>query len=114
VNRRRNHTPVHRFLHFVLLAAAAIGAAGGVLIACYKNRQVRIARQIEQVEQRIAEHEDDIRTVQMRMDQMLNRYVMRDQLRDLGSIMLPIPKSAIEVVDPSSPPPSRTVASARP
>ena len=98
----------------VMLAAAAIGAAGGVLIAYYKNRQVVVAREIEQVEQRIASHEDDIRTVQMRMDQMLNRYVMRDQLRELGSTLQPIPKSAIDVVDSSRPPPPRAAVSARP
>lgn len=114
MNRRRAHIPDHRFLHFVMIAAAAIGAAGGVLFAYYKNRQVQVAREVEEVEQRIAEHEDETRTLQMRMDQVLNRYVMRDQLRELGSAMQPIPKSAIEVIDPSRPQPSRTVASARP
>lgn len=114
MNRRRSQASGNRFLIMVMLTAAAIAAAGGVLFAYYKNRQVEIAREIEQVEGRIAGHEDDIRTVQMRMDQMLNRYVMRDQLRELGSTMQPIPKSVIDVVDPSRPQPPRTVASARP
>jgi hypothetical protein len=114
VNRRRNHPRTSRFTLFVTLASVLIAALGGVLFACYKNRQVRIAREIEQVEERIAEHEDDVRTVQMGMDQMLNRYIMRDRLRELGSTMVAIPETAIEVVDPSRPQPSRTVASARP
>jgi len=114
VNRRRNQEPVNRFMILVMIGSAAIGAAGGILIAYYKNRQVKVARETEQVEERIAAHEDDIRTVEMRMDQMLNRYVMRDQLRDQGSALRPIPKSVIDVVDPSRPQPSRTVASARP
>ncbi len=114
MNRRRAQAALNPFLILVMVGAAAIGAAGGILIAFYKNRQVQVAREIEQVEERIAAHEDDIRTVQMRMDQMLNRYVLRDQLREFGSVLRPIPKSAIEVVDPSRPPPSRAVASARP
>lgn len=114
MNRRRVNSSSHRLLHVMGIAAIAIGGSGGILFAYYKNRQVQLAREIEEVEQRIAEHEDETRTLQMRMDQVLNRYVMRDQLRELGSTMQPIPKSAIEVIDPSRPQPSRTVASARP
>lgn len=114
MNRRRNQPTLSRFTILVLLAGAVITAFGAILFACYKNRQVQLAREIEDVEQQIAAHEDEIRTVQMRMDQLLNRYVMRDQLRELGSTMRAIPPGAVEVVaDPANPPP-HTMATVRP
>jgi hypothetical protein len=49
----------------------------------------------------------------MRMDQLLNRFVIRQQLEDNGSALRPISIASVEEIDPA-PPNRRTVASAVP
>lgn len=100
MNRRRTEQRCGPLPVAVLVAAAALGAFGGIVHVYYKNRQIEVARHIERAEERIAQHRNDIRTVQMRMDQMLNRYVMRAQLRELGSELRPIPAEKFEVIAP--------------
>ena len=66
MNRRRRHdirTPVSVFVSLFL--AAAIAAAGGVLHAYYKNRQVEITREIDAIDRRIEQDRLDIRITEM-------------------------------------------------
>ena len=114
MNRRRPEQRCGPLPVAVLVAAAALGAFGGIVHVYYKNRQIEVARQIERAEERIAQHRNDIRTAEMRMDQMLNRYVMRKQLRDLKSGLRPIPPDRIEVIGPGDPPGAAEIASIRP
>ena len=114
MNRRRTEQRCGPLPVAVLVAAAALGAFGGIVHVYYKNRQIEVARQIERAEERIAQHRNDIRTVEMRMDQMLNRYVMRKQLRDLGSGLRPIPPEKIEVIARGDPAGTAEMASIRP
>jgi len=114
MNRRRSEHRRGLLPVAVLVTAAALGASGGVAHVYYKNRQIEVARQVERVEQQTAKHHDDIRTLDMRMDQMLNRYVMRAQLRELGSSLRPVPPEMVEVIAPSDPDGAATMASNRP
>ena len=114
MNRRRTEQRCGPLPVAVLVAAAALGAFGGIVHVYYKNRQIEVARQIERAEERIAQHRNDIRTVEMRMDQMLNRYVMRKQLRDLGSGLRPIPPERVEVIACGDPAGAAEMASIRP
>jgi len=114
MNRRRTEQRCGPLPVAVLVAAAALGAFGGIVHVYYKNRQIEVARQIERAEERIAQHRNDIRTVEMRMDQMLNRYDMRAQLRELGSELRPIPPDRVEVIVPGDQPAAEAVASNRP
>ncbi len=101
MNRRRNETrtPISTFI--ALFLAAAIAAVGGVLHAYYKNRQVQIAREIDAIERRVDQYRFDIRTTQMRSDQLLNRFVIRKQIEANGSSLKPIPLSSIEEINTS-------------
>ncbi|MEX1049653.1 MAG: hypothetical protein WED15_09000 [Akkermansiaceae bacterium] len=100
MNRRRNETrtPVSVFCSVIL--AFVIICSGGVLHAFYKNRQIQISREIDAIDRRVEQYRLDIRTTDMRMDQLLNRFAIRKQIEDSGSPLRPIPTDAIEQVDP--------------
>jgi hypothetical protein len=72
-----------------------------VLHAYYKNRQVTITREIDAVDHRVEQYRLDIRTTEMRMDQLLNRFVIRKQIEDNGSTLRPIPMGVVELIDPT-------------
>ncbi len=99
MNRRRNEprTPVSVF--FALFLAAAIAASGGVLHAFYKNRQVQVSREIDAIDQRVKQSRLEIETVEVRMDELLNRFAMRQQLEKSGSLLRPIPLGVVEEID---------------
>ena len=99
MNRRRNETRTPVSVFFALFLAAAIAAAGGVLHAYYKNQQVRIAREIDAIDRRVEQDRLDIRTCEMRMEQLLNRFVIRKQIEANGSLLRPIPMGVVEEID---------------
>lgn len=113
MNRRRNEPRTQASVFFGVILATVIVAAGGVLHAYYKNRQIQISREIDAIDQRVEQYRLDIRTTEMRMDQLLNRFVIRKQIEQNGSLLRPIPLDAIEEIDavPSS---RHSVASAAP
>ena len=113
MNRRRHELPTSGFPILALLFVAAIIAVGGVLYAFYKNSQIKITREIATIERRIERHRLEIRTTEMRMDQLLNRYVIRKQLEENGSTLRPISVANVEEIDPV-PTSRRTVASTVP
>ena len=99
MNRRRNETRTPFLVFFALILAAAIAAAGGVLHAFYKNRQVQVSREIDAIDRRVEQCRLDIRTTEMRMDQLLNRFVIRKQIEENGSSLRPIPVGVVEEID---------------
>lgn len=113
MNRRRDETKTPVSVFIALILATTTVAGGGVLYAYYKNRQIQTVREIDAIERRIEHCRLDIRTTEMRMDQLLNRFVIRKQLEENGSQLRPIPLAAVEEIDalPSS---RRNVAAATP
>ena len=101
MNRRRNEERPSFSIFFAVILSAVIVAAGGVLHAFYKNRQVTITREIDATDRRIEQYRLDIRTTEMRMDQLLNRYVIRKQIEENGSTLRPIPMGVVEQIDPA-------------
>ncbi|MEO5716320.1 MAG: hypothetical protein ABIT37_22765 [Luteolibacter sp.] len=102
MNRRRNESRPSMSIFFAVILAAVIVAGGGVLHAYYKNRQVTITREIDAIDRRVEQYRLDIRTTEMRMDQLLNRFVIRKQIEENGSTLRPIPMGAVEDIDPSN------------
>ncbi len=100
MNRRRNETRTPASAFFALFLAAAIAAGGGVAHAFFKNRQIQVSREIDALDRRVENYQLDIRTTEMRMDQLLNRFLIRTQLEDLGSGLQSIPVGLVEEVDP--------------
>jgi cell division protein FtsL len=113
MNRRRNEPRTPATVIFSVILAFAIMAAGGVLHVYYKNRQIQIRREIDAIDRRIEHCRLEIRTTEMRMDQLLNRFVIRKQLEENGSTLRPISLAIVEEIDPVPPRP-RSVASAAP
>lgn len=113
MNRRRNETRTPVSVFATLILAAALIAGGGVLHAYYKNRQVQASRELDKIERDIEQYRLDMRTSQMRMDQLLNRFVIRKQLSENGSDLIAISSAVVEEVNPAPADP-RAVASAAP
>lgn len=83
----------------LLVVAALVMASAGVYYVFLKNRQIELARKIEHCENKIAEYEYDIRGLQSRQDEVLDRYLMRDRLEQMNSQMVEIPGKVIEKID---------------
>ncbi len=98
---------------FTVILAAVILAGGGVLYALYKNRQIQITREIDAVEKSIEHSKLEIRTMEMRMDQLLNRFAIRKQLEEHGTDLRPISVAVVEEVE-LEPKGGRSVASTSP
>lgn len=103
MNRRKEPAKSHASTFFSLILGAAILAAGGVLHVYYKNRQIQVCREIDAIEKRVEHCRYDIRTTEMRMDQLLNRFAIRQQLEQNKSRLRPISVAVVEEVDPSKP-----------
>lgn len=113
MNRRRDEPRTPASIFVAVILAFAIIAAGGVLYVFYKNRQIQTSREIDAIDRRVEHSRLDIRTTQMRMDELLNRFTIRKQLEENGSSLRPIALAAIEEIDPARPS-RRSVASATP
>ncbi len=101
MNHKRNHSPkkgIHPTTVIAICLALGTAALGGVWQAWLKNRQIQVMREIDQIERQAGQHQLDIRTTQMRMDQLLNRFAIRQQLSDLGSTLKPIPMGVSEEI----------------
>lgn len=99
MNRRRNENRTPASVYFALILAFVIAAAGGVLHAFYKNRQIQISREIDAIERRVDKYRLDIQTVEMRSDELLNRFAIRKQIEENGSSLRPIALTSIEEID---------------
>ena len=103
MNRRRKARNLNFGSVLLLIVAAVVTTAAGLFHAIVKNRQIDVARQTERTEQRIAQHELDIKTLQMRLDRQLNRYLVRDRLQQAGSDLKPIPVTSVEEIRQAAP-----------
>ncbi|MBK1814366.1 hypothetical protein JIN84_02000 [Luteolibacter yonseiensis] len=85
--------------YIAIILGGIIMTAGGVLHVFYKNRQIQVSREIESINRNIEQCRLDTRTTDMRMDQLLNRFVIRKQIAENGTSLRPIPLNVIEEVD---------------
>ena len=70
----------------------------GVIHAVLKNSQVEVVREMDSTQRRIDNHEDMIKSVQVKIDKKLNIYQLRDDLKNAGSALVLVPVSAIEKI----------------
>jgi hypothetical protein len=113
MNRRRQeaHHRISPVIILSLILAGAFGAVGGVTYVVYRNCQIQTAREIDAVERRIEQHQLDMRTVQMRSDQILNLFAIRKTLEEFGTDLVPIPVGVSEDVLPPEDTPAIASAS---
>ena len=99
MNRRRRMRPDLGFGTVVLLIVTALvmSAAGGVH-AYLKNRQIKVARELQGVEDRISQYKLDITTLEIRLDDQLNPILLNDRLIEMSSDLRGIPPGVVEEV----------------
>ena len=93
MNRRRSTRNLSFGSVVFLVFVAVVLATAGVFHAYVKNLQVETARKTEKAEKRTGQLEMDIMTLQMQLDEQLNRYLLRERLQ--GSLLVPIPGNVI-------------------
>lgn len=105
MNRRRSEDPrPHFFPYLALVFAAAVATTGGAMHAFYRNGQIQVERKIEDARLRIVEHQRDIQLYEVRRERLVDRYLLREALRDLASELVPTRHDVIEKVVPESRP----------
>lgn len=119
MNQHKKSSPGFNFAEITLLVIAGVILLGaGVTHAWLKNSQVEVAREIDQTQQRINDHQDSINSLQVKIDKKLNIYQLRDDLEKGESALVAIPVSAIERIPPynrrTSPDPPSAVAQRQP
>ncbi|MEC9054828.1 MAG: hypothetical protein VX633_05950 [Verrucomicrobiota bacterium] len=99
MNRRRKVKPDLGFGTVVLLiVTAVVMAAAGVFHAYLKNRQIKVARELQGVEDRISQCKLDITTLEIRLDDQLNPILLKDRLMEMSSDLRRIPQGVVEEV----------------
>ena len=103
MNHRRELSQKNTSLFTIvsLVACVVIASAGWVRYADLTNRRVTLNRQIDKIEQEIEHAKFNIRSTEMRIDQQLNRFVIRQQLEQNKSSLKPISIAVIEEINPS-------------
>lgn len=94
---RPSRTPISTFV--VLVVSTVVIAFGGVRHAMLKNRQIQTTREIDAIERRIEQYKLDIRTTEMRNDNLRNRYAICEKLKEAGSRLRPIPIGLAEEIN---------------
>lgn len=101
MNRRRSEpAKSHLALYLALGLMAVVGTTGGAMHAIYRNAQIRVERQIDQVAGRIEQHELDIQMIDVRAEKLLDRFELREQLHHLNSDLVPVTHGVVEKVRP--------------
>jgi len=111
MNRFRSEPKTHVSVFITLILAALVMVTGGIMHAVYKNSQVRTERLIDQAETRIDQAHVKIRMIEVNADELLDRFDMRERLKESGSKLVPVTPADIEEVGPARPAPE--VASVR-
>ena len=104
MNRLRSEPKTHPSVFITLILAALVVVSGGVMHAVYKNSQVQAERLIDQTEKRIDQTHVQIRMIDVHMDKMLDRFEMKDRLKESGTSLVAITPASIDEVDPSKAP----------
>jgi cell division protein FtsL len=99
MNKHRNKDRRFSVVEMVLLGFAAPALMGGGFIhAWLKNSQVEVVKDIRKAEQRISDHEGSINSLQVKIEQKLNIYQIRDDLARAGSELTEIPASSVKKI----------------
>lgn len=80
----------------LLIAAALVVAGAGVFHAYTKNQQIKVARALQKVENRISQHRFDITNLEVRLEDQLNPILLNDRLIQMSSDLRRIPREAVQ------------------
>ncbi len=100
MNRLRSEPTTHISVFITLILAALVVITGGIMHAVAKNSQVQVERQIDQAQTRIEQTKVKIRMIEVRTDKLLDRFEMKERLKESASGLVPITPADIEEVRP--------------
>ncbi len=95
---KRNSRPNYTFSVILSLCAFVAIAAGLIRFVKLKNQQIELSRQIEEVEDQIAEAELDIQMEQIAKSRLLNRFQVAQRLKQQDSNLVPITFDVVETL----------------
>jgi hypothetical protein len=100
MSRRRSEPQKSNVSAFVALALAALVATtGGAMHAIFRNGQIKTEHKIAEARKRIEEHRLDIQMIEVRMERLMDRYEIREQLEIAGSPLEPVVHHVVERID---------------
>lgn len=103
MNRKRSSRNLSVGSVIFLVLVAVVLATAGVFHAYVKNLQVEVANKTEKTERRIGQLEMDIMTLQMQLDEQLNRFILRERLAQQRSRLIAIPLNGLLEIDQQAP-----------
>jgi hypothetical protein len=101
MNRRRNQAKTSAVTYCAVILGLIGVAFFGTRYAYFKNCQLVINRQIDAADHRTEKCRLDIRTTQMRMDELVSYFVIDRKIKENHSLLRPIPTGVVENVDPT-------------
>jgi hypothetical protein len=113
MNRRRNQARTPILIFVAVILGSGISAWFGARYVYFKNRQIIVNREIDAADRRTEKCRLDIRTTQMRMDELVSYFVIARKIKENQSLLRPIPSGVVEEVD-STLSTDHSVASASP
>jgi hypothetical protein len=100
MNRLRSEPTTHISVFITLILAALVVVAGGIMHVVAKNSQIQVEREIDRAETRIEQTRVKIRMVEVRTDKLLDRFEMKERLKENNSLLVPVTPADIEDVSP--------------
>lgn len=98
-----NSRPNFLFIAFIGIATLAFLAAGSIRFVYLKNSQLQVIREIEEVEDTIAEAELDIKMEKINKNRILNRFELAARLKKQESNLEPISFANLETLPLETP-----------
>ncbi len=96
--RKQQQSKISACALIAVILTVSIAATGGVMYVKFKNRQIQITREIDEISRDIEHCRLEVRTIDMRTDQLLNRYLIRKRLEEQRSRLRPINVAVVEEI----------------
>lgn len=94
----------------LLVIAAVILTAGGIMHVYASNKQIEIARKIDATQKQIDKYYAGVNMTNVKIDRNLDRYLMKEDLLARGSTLRATDPSQLEIVYPSTDVPASVAA----
>jgi hypothetical protein len=82
----------------LLILTALVIAGAGVFHAYTKNQQIKVARSLQKIENRVSQHRLDITNLEVRLEEQLNPILLNDRLIQMSSDLRRIPLEAVKSI----------------
>lgn len=98
--RKKKHFSVSELV--LLGIAAVILTSGGVMHAYAKNKEIEIARKVDEAQKEIDEHFEAVAMVDVKIERRLDRYLLKESLSVENSMLRETHPMQFEMVNPGA------------